>query len=74
MSTAGGRDKDYNLFEDLIGRDVVQRGTRFGLPAAIGNTAGAANQLLTELTGGNRPKPAETPGYRGLPDFEEYGG
>lgn len=69
LSTAGGRDKEYNLLEDLIGRDIVTRGARFGLPNTIANTAGAANQLITELSGGNKPKPAVPPGYEGLPDF-----
>jgi hypothetical protein len=70
LSTVGGRDKEYNLLEDLIGRDVVNRGARFGLPNTISNTAGAANQLITELSGGNKPKPAVAPGYKGLPDFD----
>lgn len=70
LSTVGGRDKEYNLLEDLVGRDVVGRGARFGLPNTISNTVGAANQLITELSGGNKPKPAVTPGYKGLPDFD----
>ena len=69
LSTAGGRDKEYNILEDLIGRDVLTRGSRFGPVNTAQNFAGAANQLITELSGGNKPKPAVTPGYKGLPDF-----
>jgi hypothetical protein len=69
LSTVGGRDKDYDIFNDLLGRDVI-KGTRFGLPASATYTAGALSQLMTELTGGNKPKPAIPPGYEGLPDFD----
>ena len=69
LSTVGGRDKEYNLLEDLIGRDILTRGTRFGLVNTGQNFVGAANQLVTELSGGNKPKPAVAPGYKGLPDF-----
>ena len=74
LSTVGGRDKDYNLLTDLLGRDVVTKGSRFGLPSAATSFIGASDQLITELSGGNKPAPSVAPGYRGMPDWKEYGG
>ena len=73
-STAGGGDKDYNLLNDLLGRDVLTRGMRFGAPQAAVNTLGAADQLIKELSGLNRPKPAIAPQGPIMPDWEELGG
>lgn len=73
-STVGGADKDYNILNDLLGRDVLTRGMRFGAPQAAINTLGAADQLIKELSGLNRPKPAIAPRGPILPDWEELGG
>ena len=68
-STVGGGDKQYDPFTDFLGRDVLGKATNFGPVTAGIGTLNASQQLLTELTGGNKPKPATPPDSGGLPDF-----
>jgi hypothetical protein len=68
-STVGGADKEYDFLTDFIGRDIVGKSTQYGPATVITNTVNASQQLLTELTGGNRPEKARPPKSGGLPDF-----
>ena len=55
-STVGGRDKDYNLFADLLARDVIGSVAKIGPTGAGENVLGAYQQILDELGGKNKPK------------------
>ena len=67
-----GADKEYG-FGDFVGRDVIGSFARIGPLATGENLAGAADQIITQLSGGNEPEPI-MPKATGQIDFTRYGG
>ncbi len=67
-----GADKDYGLY-DLLGRDVLGSLARLGPLATGENVLGAADQIVTQISGGNNPEPIARRAT-GEIDFEKYGG
>ena len=67
-----GADKDYGL-GDFVGRDILGSFARLGPLATGENLAGAADQIITQISGGNNPEPI-TQRATGEIDFEKYGG
>jgi hypothetical protein len=67
-----GADKDYGI-GDFVGRDILGSLVRFGPLATGENLAGAADQIVTQISGGNNPEPISQRAT-GEIDFEKYGG
>jgi hypothetical protein len=67
-----GADKEYG-FGDFVGRDIIGSFARIGPLATGENLAGAADQIITQLSGGNEPEPI-MPKATGEIDFTKYGG
>lgn len=71
-SSLSGKDKEYT-FENFLARDVIGSVGRIGPQGSITNAAGAANQIITQLSGGNNPKPSDYQLSPGSSDFNIYG-
>jgi len=72
--SASGRDKDYQILSDLVGRDVLGNLDQYGPLKVMANTVGASQQIVDNLSGANEVDPASGLGIARGPNFDIYGG
>lgn len=74
LLSASGRDKDYQVLSDLVGRDVLGNLDQYGPLKVFTNTVSASQQIVDTLSGANEAEPASGLGIDRGPNFDIYGG